>query len=174
MKADIPAHLIANSRGINLAALGIQPEEPKPKPKPTTMASPEKCEFTCTYAVDFSHLITGLRLISEANEREHWSKKYSRSDSQKLIVAIALSKRPELQRMLKAHFDEGGIVFVKFTRFGPKKLDKDNLAGAFKHVQDAVAAYYDLDDGDERWVWEYDYALSKKYALLIQLNFLKS
>lgn len=45
---------------------------------------------------------------------------------------------------------------VRLTRIGPKALDSDNLAGALKFCQDAIARRLEVDDGDTSKVtWEY-------------------
>lgn len=44
---------------------------------------------------------------------------------------------------------------VAFVRYSCRTLDKDNLAGAFKHIQDAVAKIIGIDDGDGRVEWDY-------------------
>jgi hypothetical protein len=47
-------------------------------------------------------------------------------------------------------------VRVRLTRCGGKRLDKDNLARSFKAVQDVLAEWLGVDDGDPRAVrWSY-------------------
>lgn len=46
-------------------------------------------------------------------------------------------------------------LLVTLTRVGPRKLDDDNLQGAFKHVRDQIAAMVGLDDGSDQYTWVY-------------------
>jgi hypothetical protein len=39
------------------------------------------------------------------------------------------------------------------VRHGPVKLDDDNCTGSFKPVRDAIATFFGIDDGSDRWVW---------------------
>lgn len=39
---------------------------------------------------------------------------------------------------------------VAMTRISPRAFDPDNLIGAFKHVQDAIATVVKVDDADAR------------------------
>jgi len=48
------------------------------------------------------------------------------------------------------------LLHVTLTRIGPRRVDPDNLANAFKAVQDGVAMAFGIDDGDETAVrWDY-------------------
>ena len=70
-----------------------------------------------------------IRLVSEANSSEHWTKKYKRRRIQKLLVKMCLAreKLPDLP------------CKIKLTRISPLKLDVyDNLPMCFKYVLDAV------------------------------------
>ncbi len=93
-----------------------------------------------------------LKVISEANRpgKEHWRiKRRRKKDQQSEVLA-------ELQNaLLGKTFDFP--VEVKLVRIGPKALDSDNLANAFKAVQDAIASKLGIDDGDKTKVqWVYD------------------
>lgn len=90
-----------------------------------------------------------VKTISEANQREHFMVKYQRKREQQLGMLVAL------QNNLVGRTIEFPCV-VRLTRIGPKALDTDNLAGAMKHVQDAIARKLGVDDGDTGKVtWEY-------------------
>ncbi len=62
--------------------------------------------------------------------------------------------KPGLEAAQKA-LATGSGVRVLLTRVSPRKLDSDNLQGAFKGIRDQVAEALDLDDGAEQWQWEY-------------------
>jgi len=70
------------------------------------------------------------KLISEANQREHWAIKTKRKKAQQRAVELY---------WLSQRFRVAPPVVVTLTRVGVRKLDPDNLAGSFKHVQDAIA-----------------------------------
>lgn len=66
-------------------------------------------------------------------------------------------------------------VSVVLCRLGPKLLDSDNLAGSFKHVQDAVARFLGVDDGDVKAVrWLYTQDKNALYAIRISFDDLTS
>jgi hypothetical protein len=108
--------------------------------------------------------IEDLRIVSEANLREHWRAKHTRKKKQQayVLAMLASSKKPPLP------------VNVTLRRIGPKLLDSDNAAGACKHVQDAIASWLGVDDGNRSMVqWNYEQvavgtkAKDKCYALQI-------
>lgn len=88
--------------------------------------------------------------VSEANTREHWTKRNRRKKAQQLATTCNLSA---LGAQLRPY---GQPARVHLVRLGTRKLDSDNLAGSFKHVRDAIAAWFGFDDGDERTEWTYD------------------
>ena len=90
-----------------------------------------------------------IRTVSEMNQREHWAVRMRRKTDQQLEMRAVM------------HNVLGGRKIqlpcsVRLTRIGPKALDKDNLAGSFKHVQDAIAKKLGVDDGSSQVTWEYD------------------
>lgn len=87
-----------------------------------------------------------LRLVSEANSREHWSVKAKRARVQRHAVLLAL-------RAHKAPKPWPCVVTI--TRMGVRKLDDDNLARSAKSVRDSVAHYLGHDDGDPGYDWRY-------------------
>lgn len=98
-----------------------------------------------------------MRVVSEANQREHWVKKAKRAKAQrsatKLLVATERFKQ-KLKTLGKA----------TLVRHGPRFLDDDNLHGAFKAVRDGIADAFGVDDGPKGGVtWEYAQVKSKEY-----------
>jgi hypothetical protein len=96
--------------------------------------------------------IPGLRLVSEANQREHWSRKAARVKHQRAIVTLVLRGTVAAQMMLVAP------LVVTITRIGPRRLDDDNATGSAKAVRDAIAAILGVDDRDDRVCWRVDQA----------------
>lgn len=91
--------------------------------------------------------IRGLKLVSEANQREHHMVRARRKKLQTDTArAHALSHRARPVLPLR----------IVITRIGAKRLDQDNLAGACKGVQDGLALAYKFDDGDPRVQWVYE------------------
>ena len=91
-----------------------------------------------------------IKTISEANQREHWATKSKRKKQQQsdfnLLWRLNWMERPDFTFPCE----------VTFTRFSCKTLDQDNLAGAFKHVQDQLARELGIDDGDGSVKWKYE------------------
>lgn len=81
------------------------------------------------------------RLKSAPNLREHWAEKHRRIKEQRRL-AIVVPKQPL-------------PCIVTLTRIGPKRLDDDNLSGAFKGVRDGIADRLGVDDADPLIEWRY-------------------
>ncbi len=101
-------------------------------------------------------------LPSVANLREHWSKRAKRNKIQRQATRLALFAYGVQQRIETS----GGLaslkrLAVRLTRIAPRKLDDDNLQGAFKAIRDEVAAYFGVDDADPRIRFEYAQAKGK-------------
>lgn len=88
-----------------------------------------------------------IQTVSEANKREHWAAKYRRKKSQQHDFSI-------LWKTYRPSFKFPATV--TFTRYACKAMDTDNLAGAFKHVQDALANELGIDDGHFLIHWKYE------------------
>ncbi len=82
-------------------------------------------------------------VVSTPNRREHWSVKAKRAKAHR-EAAIMIPKRK---------WDS--TYRVTITRWGPRKLDSDNLIAGCKALRDGIADRLGLDDADERIVWEY-------------------
>lgn len=113
-----------------------------------------------------------IRVVSETNKHEHWRYRQKRAKLQHAAVAFALGPQPlpkytpfarNLATMLPA--------VITLTRIAPRPLDKSNNVGALKHVQDAVAKWFGLDDRSPRLMWDYDQAKGRanEYAVRIQI-----
>lgn len=107
-----------------------------------------------------------IRLYSEANMSEHWRKRNERKLAQQLEMHVSLTN------VLAGHKIKLPCK-VRMVRIGPKLLDKDNLAGSFKAVQDSIARTLGVDDGDRSKIdWEYDQVAirERRYNLKIQIT----
>lgn len=113
-----------------------------------------------------------IRTVSEANQREHHMVKWRRAKAQRAMVGWAA----------KASCDElGGLLekyrslVVTLTRIAPgrgKRMDPDNYASSWKHIQDAVAYVLGVDDGDvDRVEWVYaPQERGDRYAVRIEVR----
>jgi hypothetical protein len=98
---------------------------------------------------------------------EHWRVRNRRKKDQQLEMIVALHNNL-LGRTVRLP------CMVKLTRIGPRLLDKDNLAGAFKFVQDAIAGKIRVDDGDRSKVdWQYDQVAigEHRYNVKVQIEY---
>jgi hypothetical protein len=89
--------------------------------------------------------ILPIQVQSEANTRGHWRAKAARAKCQRTATAACL------RAMMARH---GGspkppLVVHMVRLIGPRgrKMDDDNLRGAFKAVRDGVADWLGVDDG---------------------------
>ncbi len=76
--------------------------------------------------------MNGLRLASQSNAREHWTKTYKNKKTQHHIAALGMQGLNPIEYL-------GSELRVTLTRIGPRALDDDNLQGAFKFIRDAIA-----------------------------------
>lgn len=108
-----------------------------------------------------------IKIISEANNRDHWTAKARRAKRQKWAVLSYLKSR---QATIPCK--------IVMTRVGPKMLDFDNLVHGLKYVRDAVADFLipglkaGLADADPRLTWEYaqEKGGPKEFAVKIDIN----
>lgn len=92
-------------------------------------------------------LLLSIKTISEANSRDHWTKRRKRFRAQAWELYWAWrSANPQIPPL---------PLVVTLTRIGPRTLDSDNLAGSFKGIRDQLATLIGVDDGDPRVEWRY-------------------
>lgn len=89
-----------------------------------------------------------IKVISEANSRNHWAQRKRRFDGQRIEIAYYWKQSLKGRRVSLP-------CTVRLTRIGPKALDSDNLAGAFKAVRDQIAQEIGIDDGAAQIKFEY-------------------
>ncbi len=105
-------------------------------------------------------IVIDMKLPSLANCRMHWRAMDSLKKEQKGIVFAYLFGRT--LPMLPAT--------ITLTRTGPRKLDDDNLSGAFKYVRDQIAKAYGVDDGSDLYAWRYEQRTGKAASIEIQID----
>lgn len=107
-----------------------------------------------------------VQTVSEANQREHWGLKHRRKVAQQTETIVVLHNNLLGRKVAMP-------CVVKLIRIAPRALDSDNLAGSFKHVQDAIAKKLGVDDGDVAKVkWEYSQmpVRIRQYAVKVEIN----
>jgi hypothetical protein len=108
-----------------------------------------------------------VRLVSESNQREHWAVKRRRRVNQQFATYICLCGAI-------ADVAERSVcrpLTVTLTRIGPRRMDEDNNVGSFKHVQDSVARFFGVDDGDRKAVrWKYAQEIGKPAEVRIHIT----
>lgn len=108
-----------------------------------------------------------IRLWSEANIDDHWSKKRNRRLFQQNYIA---------QQWYTLGLDIKPPVRVTLTRLAPRTLDDDNLVTAFKSIRDRVASLIvpglkpGRADNDPRIEWKYSQEKNKQYQVKITLE----
>lgn len=106
-----------------------------------------------------------IKVISEANCRDHWRVKSDRrKKQQREIDAMLLNALQGRKVELPCS--------VKLTRVGPKILDGDNLQSAFKATRDAIARRLGIDDGDPRIKFEYNQTPigERSYNVIVEIQ----
>ena len=109
-----------------------------------------------------------IKVLSESNVSEHWTKKAQRKKKQKKVISLFIAN----SRVTPP-------CHVRLTRIAPRDLDEhDNLRSAFKSIIDAISDRLipglaaGRADGDKRITWEFAQRKGspKTYALEIQLE----
>ena len=110
-----------------------------------------------------------IRLISEANTLDHWTKKHRRKQKVKAMLDAYWPK----------DFDVVLPCTIELVRVAPRKLDSgDNLQMSLKFVRDFVAdklipnLQAGRADDDERMTWRYSQEKGnpKEYGLIIRFH----
>lgn len=106
-----------------------------------------------------------VRIKSECNTHTHWRDRYSRAKKQKASVIIHwLKATPKVEMPCS----------IKLVRRSPRKLDDDNLRGAFKAIRDAIADLIvpGLAPGraDEQINWHYDQVKDKGHSVDVEVR----
>lgn len=108
-----------------------------------------------------------MALPSLANARMHHMQRAS------------LMRRQRIQAWSELRAAAGGGVkvlkapiTVTLTRVAPRRLDDDNLTGAFKAVRDGVADWLGVDDGDPclRWVTTQRAGMPRQQAVEVTIE----
>jgi hypothetical protein len=119
-----------------------------------------------------------IRILSEANTREHWAPRAKRASGQRSLACLSLRRYARALRGRPRGRDGFGPlepnerIAVTFTRIAPMRLDDDNLARGFKSVRDGVADALEIDDGDRRATWSYAQERGgvREYAIRIEVS----
>lgn len=112
--------------------------------------------------------IPGLRVNTVGNNRVHWRQEAKTAREHRLATQAACShvSKEARERLLQAK-----RLRVKYVRIGVRKLDMTNCVGAFKHVQDQMAAWLGVDDKSEWYSWQWpDQVKDKTYGVRIELE----
>jgi hypothetical protein len=114
-------------------------------------------------------VVVPVRIESEMNKREHWTKRKKRFDTQRFLVRVGIAGAKKDPRW---GFTDQPPYVVTMTRIAPRPLDSDNLASGFKAVRDEIAQILKLDDGDPRIDWVYAQARgrTKEYAIRVRIE----
>ena len=115
-----------------------------------------------SYAEGVYCLTAPIKVVSEANLREHWAAKNKRKAAQQ--VALRLYWGQYVQKL------PSPPMMVIFTRIGQRKLDDDNLANAFKGLRDQFAKMVGVDDGSDQIRFEYRQIATGKRQYGIQVE----
>lgn len=112
-----------------------------------------------------------IRIVSEANLMEHWTKKSKRNKAIEWEIREGF-KNASLSEMLPCE--------VTLTRVAPRRLDDDNLrASGLKKVRDTIADLIipglrpgraDDDKKQISWVYDQRKGLPKEYALIVEVR----
>ncbi len=156
------------------AAAGMFPVGATPPPKSASvpyqaqrkpMGKTGKDGVLTRYGLSAVELAIPVRVVSEANQRDHWAVRKRRFDAQKMALAGVLAgiSLPPLP------------VAVMWTKLGGRNLDTDNLAGSFKALRDHLADHYRVDDAAGSGIaWGYDQIPGGKHGVRVLIAVMPS
>ena len=75
-----------------------------------------------------------------------------------------------IRRALAGLTPPAGPWRVLIVRAGPVRVDWDAAVTSAKAVQDEIAAWCGVDDGDSAWTWEVRGELARGYAVLVTIE----
>lgn len=103
-----------------------------------------------------------LRTVSEANARDHWSKKARRVKHHRSTARLLTQQAARATAL---------PVVVTLTRIAPSSgLDDDNLRSALKAIRDGIADAYGLDDRAPSIEWRYAQRRGATYAVHVEIE----
>jgi hypothetical protein len=113
-------------------------------------------------------LVMPIKIVSENNLSEHWTKKHRRHVVQKKTVKYYFSLLEDIPHP---------PCHIILTRISPRLLDFDNLTGSLKWILDAVCDQLipglkpGRADGDKRLSFEYQQkkGLPRQYGIQIEI-----
>lgn len=88
-----------------------------------------------------------LRIISEANQRGHWSKSAGRKALHRKTARCMLHSHARPQTP--------GQIAITLTRIAPRPMDGDNMQSGCKAMRDGISDWLGIDDGSKRLTWIY-------------------
>lgn len=107
-----------------------------------------------------------MKIVSEANRRDHWGAKMKRRQAQQWELEIEW-------RDANGHRPFQLPCRVRFVRTGPKLLDDDNLRSSLKSVRDQVAKLlgtHDAPDAPVTWLYDQIAVGTHDYSLRIEVE----
>ena len=107
-----------------------------------------------------------LRLVSEANQRDHWTARSRRTKQHRAAAFLAVTAATtKAQRAALP-------MTVVITRIAPRSLDDDNLVGSAKATRDGIADALGVNDRDPRvtWIVRGEKGKPKTYGVRIELH----
>lgn len=109
-----------------------------------------------------------IKLVSEANAREHHMRRSGRAKVQRSNAKLFL------QQVIRSTGDvlPGLPLIVTLSRIAPRKLDSDNHVGSCKHTRDGIADYFGVNDRDEdkiKWLYG-EQVRDDKYGVKVEIR----
>ncbi len=112
-----------------------------------------------------------LRLVSEANNRDHWAKRSARAKIQRNATRMVVAARFAREGIVPLKAISAWGFDVLITRIGKRILDTDNLARSAKACRDGIADAMRIDDADPRVTWCYSQSTTKgRYEVRIEIR----
>lgn len=113
-----------------------------------------------------------LKVVSESNIHEHWTKRAKRAKRQRRNVCMIMRPYVLCREQITS-----GFLTITLTRIAPRNLDSDNIRGAFKAVRDGVADVLGMKNDESSFLnWEYAQEKGgvKEYGIRIEIEKLEA
>lgn len=115
-----------------------------------------------------------VRTVSEANSRDHWSKKASRSRNARSTAKLNALAATHSTLGYGCHASwlrrRYAKINVTLCRVSPRALDDDNLRSALKATRDGIADALGVDDRHPSVRWQYGQKTGRKNEYAVEIT----
>lgn len=108
-----------------------------------------------------------IKIVSEANSRGHWTKKFRRTKAHRGAAFFATMQQAQSLVTWKGSIR---VTMVRMYSGRARAMDSDNLQSGFKATRDGIAKGLKIDDGSSRLIFVYDQVRSAAAGVKVSIE----